>query len=314
MDSRATARVDVGNEAQLLCAQTAPPALVRPPSDSIGGTVILRATFQDYEVLLRHVDKVKVLQTFVQSQDGVTILDATGVPTFYAGHVVTQQHEALQVAEIFAGGFPGWPRAVSSLRDGGLPIHVSWLLERDPDCWASLSVLDSDLVTVSAPANIPSPSQHSGTIFLSTDFRDEWWRRVTHMRPVDLAVVSPPCQPWSSAGKSRGLMAEDGRLLLEVVSYLRVSGVPAVAFEEVDGFVHHKHFGIFYAAMRSAGFVCLWRSLLQLSEVLCASCRCFFLIFAIEEVSAQVDFKTRTWLHRGARRRKPDEQAGCFLA
>ena len=189
------ARID--DEAQPLCAQTGPPAVGRPPSDSIGGRLfsgrLFRTTkFFCAEVLLRHVDKVKVLQAFVRSQDGVAFLDATGVPIFYAGHVAAQQPEALQVAEIFAGSFAAWSRAASSLRDGGLPIHVSWLLERDPDCWAYLSVLDSDLVTVSAPADIPSASQHPGTILLSTDFRDEWWHRLTHMRPVDLAVVSLP--------------------------------------------------------------------------------------------------------------------------
>ena len=89
-------------------------------------------------------------------------------------------------------------------------------------------------------------------------------------------------------------MAEDGRLLLHLGSYLRASGVPAVAFEAVDGFTYHKHFGIFCAAMRSAGFVCLWRSSLHLSEVSCASRRRYFLIFAREDVGAQVELKTRT--------------------
>ena len=295
-DDSVLVKAQIDDSAQLVCSTAGPPRLEPGPTSrqAAGGKVILRASFQDYDILLRHVSSVKVLQAFTQTKGDVTILDATAAPAFFSGFVPVQRHEALQVAEVFAGGFAGWSRAIAALRDGGVPLHVSWLLERDPSCWPVLQAMDSSLALAETAADIV-PSSASGSLLIAADFRDVWWRRAFHLRPVDLAVISPPCQPWSQAGRSQGLHSPDGVLLLEVIEVLRVTEVPVVIFEEVDGFSRHRHFPVFYSAMRSAGYICCWRAPLQLAEVCPASRKRYFLLFAREEAAARVDFKAQVW-------------------
>ena len=265
------------------------------PQHACGGKVILRATFQDFDILLRHVTEVKVMQAYVQHRDGVTILDATATPCFFNGKVATQAHEVLQIAQIFSGGFAGWSRAVASLRDGGVPVHTSWILERDPACWTSLHAMDPELHTACSCHDLLPAIQPHDTILIAEDFRAQWWRKAVHLRPTDIAVVSPPCQPWSSAGNAAGLHSPDGRLLLEVVEFLSIAPFEVAIFEEVDGFARHKHFGVFYQAMREAGYVCQWRAPLQLAELAPASRKRYFLIFVREHRYQSVDFQARHW-------------------
>ena len=288
-------KAEIDDAAQLSWANSGPPSL-RPMGDQVsGGKVILRASIQDFEVLLRHTTTVRVLQAFVHHQDNITIIDATAGPCFYAGAIPTQCHETLQVAEVFAGGFAGWSRAIATLRDGGLPVHVSWMLEKDLACRSPLAAMDFDLITATDQSMIPPAHQPSDTVLLAADFCDSWWRCVNHLRPVDIAVISPPCQPWSQAGKTQGFNSADGMLLLEVVEFLRVTGIAAAVVEEVDGFSRHRHFQVFMAAMKSAGFICQWRGSLQLSEIAPASRRRYFLIFVHKDHQCDVQFQPRAW-------------------
>ena len=290
------ARVD--DAAQFSWAQSGRPCISDIPSQ-VGGKVVLRASFQDYEAVLRRATNIRVLQAFVHHKEGITILDATAGPAFFAGMVRTSCHKVLQVAEVFAGGFAGWSRAVAALRDGGIPVHVSWILERDSSCWPLLQAMDPSLKTASDVSQVPSAAQPSDTVLLATDFRDPWWMKATHLRPIDILLASPPCQPWSSAGCAHGFHSGDGMLLLELVEYVRVAVPPVVVLEEVDGFARHSHFSVFYSAMRSAGYVCQWRSSLQLSEIAPASRKRYFLVFVHQDFAVDVSFCARTWVTLG---------------
>ena len=87
--------------------------------------VLVRATKQDFETVLRHATEVRVIQAFVQCRDDMVILDATAMPSFFAGNLAIRQDECLQVAEVFAGGYAGWHRAVSILKFAGVKAHMS---------------------------------------------------------------------------------------------------------------------------------------------------------------------------------------------
>ena len=198
-----------------------------------------------------------------------------------------QRHEVLQAAEIFAGGFAGWSRALFSLRDGGVRTHMSWMLERDSACCTALQAMDNNVVTITSAEDIPAATQPCDTALLPVDFRQTWWRKVLHLRPVHLAFVSPPCQPWSRAGKGEGLASQDGSILLELAQLLQVTNIPVVVLEEVEGFPHHKDFSTVCAAMRRAGYCCRWKATLQLSDIAPASRRRFFMVWVREEWPSQ---------------------------
>ena len=285
----------IDDEAQLICSRMQHPDLVVPPTSSIGGKIMLRTSFQDYDVVLRHVQEVRVIQAYVQHKDGVTILDATASPCFFSGFAPTQTRTTLQVAELFSGGFAGWSRAIATLRECGLPLHVSWILERDPACWPCLHAMDANLCQAHSVHDFVASSHPADTVLVADDFRTHWWRKLLHLRPADILVVSPPCQPWSSAGRFGGLNVPDGILLLEVVEMLKVSNFEVAIFEEVDGFSRHQHFPVFYQAMRAAGFECQWRAPLQLAELAPASRTRFFLIFTREHRASTITFTARHW-------------------
>ena len=282
----------INDAAQLSCASQRPLMVGAPPTSSRGGSVLLRATYQDYEALLRHVSTVRVLQAHVLYQDQVVVLDTVNSISFFAGSTEVQSTEILQAAEIFAGGFARWSRALASLKSRGVRIHVSWLLERDPTCATALQTMDSSIRQATCAEEISAASQPQDTILLPVDFHTCWWRKALHLRPIHMALVSPPCQPWSKAGKGEGLSSPDGLLVLQLAELFRVSSVKVVLLEEVDGFQSHKHFQVFYAAMRAAGFLCRWRASLQLGDVAPAYRRRYFMIWAREDwTTDEVPFK-----------------------
>ena len=52
----------IDDEAQMHCSQAQGPRLEMAPTSTVGGKIILRACFQDYEVVLRHVREMKVIR------------------------------------------------------------------------------------------------------------------------------------------------------------------------------------------------------------------------------------------------------------
>ena len=247
--------------------------------------VLVRATKQDFETVLRHATEVRVIQAFVQCRDDMVILDATAMPSFFAGNLAIRQDECLQVAEVFAGGYAGWHRAVSILQFAGVKAHMSWCLERDSDCVELLCANHPALHEVRSLHEVEFNRCPDDTLLIADNFNAAWWRPITMKRPVQLICFSPPCQPWSRAGRQAGLASEDGRLILQTVDFLKATGISVAVYEEVEHFPKHAHFGIYYNAMESAGYECAWRGLLQLAEVAPVSRPRYFLI----------------WLHRDAK-------------
>ena len=96
--------------------------------------VLVRATEQDFETILRRSATVRVIQAFARYEEGMVVLDATSPPTFFAAAIPVRQDECVEVAEVFAGGFGGWHRAVSVLRHSNVQAHTSWRVEQDPEC------------------------------------------------------------------------------------------------------------------------------------------------------------------------------------
>ena len=250
------------------------PQAVRPPK----GVVLLRASFDQYETLLRHVTEVRVMQAHVHVQDHAYILDATAMPTFLAGHVPLRLGETLQVAELFSGAFMGWSRAAWMVRECGIPCHTSWFLDVDGSCAEPLSFWHPDVEVARAVEDIPVSAQPTASVFLQASWDESWWKASFALRPVHLACISPPCQPWSTASTGSGLQSRDGLLILKAVSLLGAVQVPLVALEEVSGFATHPHFAVVMKHINDVGYQCVWRRSLQLSEVGPVARKRFFML------------------------------------
>ena len=269
--------------------------ITKPPVEA--RKVVLRASFQDYDFLLKHVCQVKLIQAFVHHSDGLVVLDATAAPSFFSGQRPVTKEATIQVAELFAGGFAGWSRAIGLLQHTGVKVHTSWCLERAADCIPPLQAQHPDMMVADATCDVTPVLQPTDTIMFHADFNSTWWRPAASARPVQAFCVSPPCQPWSTASSQSGLNAPDGLLILQVVDYLKVMAPALVVYEQVDGFSKHPHFPVFFHAMEQAGFSCVWRGSLQLSDIAPTSRRRYFLVWRHRENgSDHLPFQHTSWM------------------
>ena len=165
------------------------------------------------------------------------------------------------------------------LRACGVKCHTSWCLDTDPACIPPAAVLEPGLVVATAPSHILPSHLSPHCTFISADVEETWWHSVFERRPIHVACLSPPCQPWSSAGKRSGLQVPDGQVLLTAAKILSRHKVPIVLVEEVAGFKSHPDFVKVMATWTALGYQCVLEKSLQLSEVSSTCRKRLFLVF-----------------------------------
>ena len=149
-----------------------------------------------------------------------------------------QQRGELRFAELF-GGIGGWTNAGKLVH---MPISV---------------VVESDLCTATACArshNMELLTAHdyiekvlangtiSKTCVLHADLKEnDTWVAIA-LSNAAYGVSSPPCQPWSGAGESRGLHCEDGLVMKTLLNFSSIIKMHVIAIENVPGFPKHPDF------------------------------------------------------------------------
>ena len=240
---------------------------------------VLRMRLEDWAAIGTNCSRVRALWTQVCINEQVVILDATRGPAFLACTVATRQDETLQMVELFSGGFSGWSQAAWAIREMGYPISTSWLLDIEDNYDKPMQAQDRTTQIVRTAADLAEADFSGGPVAIFANIEHQWWHRAWIRAPPHLLVASPPCQPWSSAGQQSGLSSPDGRLVLLLAAICRVTQVPVVCLEEVQGFRSHPDFPTVLEAWKEAGYDCVSQQSLQLSEVAPTWRRRFFLIF-----------------------------------
>ena len=228
---------------------------------------VLRLPYAVWNHLGSRCQTLRALWTQVCVKDDIVVLDATVGRAFVAGDIQLQQHECIQVAEVFCGGFAGWTQAAWSLSDQGVRLQTSWLLDLEETTEAPLRAMMPDLQTVTTAAELDDTDFADGPVLLLANFEHAWWQGVWGRSMPQILVCSPPCQPWSAAGHQKGLDSADGRLLLRLAALLRVVRVPIVCLEEVAGFSRHPDYTQVMQAWEDAGYLPVYHQVLQLAEV-----------------------------------------------
>ncbi|CAE7407308.1 unnamed protein product [Symbiodinium sp. CCMP2592] len=229
---------------------------------------VLRMTSAQWASMGVFCRYIRALWTQVRVNDTVVVLDSVRSPAFLAGDVRYRNDDVIHAAEIFCGGFAGWTEAAWVLKDAGCPLQVDWLLDIQEDLRESLEVLLPDLLVANTSLELEEHMQTDNPVFVAANFEHPWWNTAWALKPVDVVVCSPPCQPWSSAGQQAGLNCPDGRLLLQMADLMGVARVPVVCLEEVAGFCEHSHFAEVMQAWRAAGYEFVFKESLQLADVL----------------------------------------------
>ena len=232
-----------------------------------GETAVLRMRLNDWFLLGQHVQELSAIWTRVNILEESVVLDSTIGPAFLAGYIPLAQHETLRMAEVFCGGFCGWTQAAYCLREGGVPIKTTWLLDNDAELIDSVEATHFDVKTLMGVSGFDEALLTDDVLFLRADIHDEWWHRVWAGRTPDLIAASPPCQPWSSAGNQSGLQSPDGVLFLTLASVAGMSCVPVVCVEEVKGFCDHPDAKHVLRAWADSGYQMVFQQVKNLNEV-----------------------------------------------
>ena len=228
---------------------------------------VLRMNHGHWAAVGRHSRTIRAMWTQVHVRDTVVILDATQGPAFLTGDVQYRQDEVLHMAEIFSGGFAGWTQAGWVLQEMRCPVRTDWLLDIEEAVQASLEALMPQLRTVRTAPELPDETDFATPIFLSANVEHTWWHGIWSLGPPDIVTLSPPCQPWSTAGQQGGLSTADGRLLLLLADIMSAIQTPVVCLEEVAGFFSRQDYAQVMQAWASAGYHCIYNQSLQLAEV-----------------------------------------------
>ena len=70
--------------------------------------------------------------------------------------------------------------------------------------------LEPSLSVATEPSHVRSSHASPACTFIRAELDAAWWQCVFELRPVQIVCMSPPCQPWSTAGKRSGLQVPEG--------------------------------------------------------------------------------------------------------
>eukprot|EP00434_Breviolum_minutum_P009100 symbB.v1.2.008015.t1/scaffold498.1/size458234/7 len=157
--------------------------------------------------------------------------------------------------ELFAGGYGGWHQGLNFLVNNQLPkfqmigVEVS-LQAAVQHCLNHKTCLIPEGVTIpwNFALNIDQDILFNMKIQSLT-----WQQTVAFVKPF-LWFLSPPCQPWSTSGHTKGLNADDGRAFVEAICLARIHRPTMILVEEVHGFRTHDHFEAIMAIFKWAGY------------------------------------------------------------
>ena len=218
-------------------------------------TIIVEYTTKQWDYLLKHPGPVFAVG--LQQWEGhITAQKAFLVP-------LTQPRQPggtdIKCCDVFCGGFGGWHRATKAL-ESVLKNHPSfqmvWALDRDQQaaqCYAE---------------NAKQWGTSHQTDVIQADVADHTWLGEEQLQAFDIAMMSSPCQPWSTAGWETGFSHESGTAVLHAIMKLAFARPSIILIENVAGFRTHEQWAWVHALLDFAHYQQVWETTSDLSEVL----------------------------------------------
>eukprot|EP00435_Cladocopium_sp_Y103_P011472 s3705_g3.t1 len=177
-------------------------------------------------------------------------------------------HLPIQVIEFFAGGCGGWQTACEFL---SMRLGLSFrTLALELDLLAAQAyAIGHDVPLISGMKKVdPAIATVYKDVIVHTDVSGDNWLELASAWGPDIAVISPPCQPWSSAGSGSGLMSEQGQLVVQSIAKCKVLRPKVIALENVSAFGTHEHFQYLMRALRWAGYILHHSQTIDASDIL----------------------------------------------
>ena len=183
-------------------------------------------------------------------------------------------NDRISFGEIFSGGFSGWTHAIRSLGAYGLPLDHMWSVDHDLVAASTFAMTHQEFKHVQDPSQAHMFVELSETVgmkpkmMFQSDIRHAWFLNYIQPGACDIMVMSPPCQPWSTAHSAQGLNKQDGRSLMYGGGIATVCRPKIICLEEVVGFVKHSHFPLFQRLLQGCGYELIDHRCLNLKHVL----------------------------------------------
>ena len=250
-----------------------------------GDKVVVRISLQAWYSIVKHVQCIRILNAPLVSGTTDPVIDTTMGSSVVSGNVVARADESVQVAELFSGGFLGWSQAVSILAHHRIPVHVRWMLDREPLSARGAAAQFDSVHNVWDVEDLPSARLSPGPFFINADAFTDWWLGLLPHAATDMWCASPPCQPWSTAGSGQGLHCKEGQLMLRLAALLEVFQPKLCCVEQVEGFHKHRHFPLVQEAFTAAGYRQVWSRTVDLIDSAPESRRRFLVVLAREDVA-----------------------------
>ena len=172
------------------------------------------------------------LMAEVSEDEGGTHIDATTSEAY----VIPRVKEGKRWGEAFSG-IGGWNVAARMLG-----YNVKMAVDSDPvavqayaKTWRVQPMTVEELWNKARSGHLPDAA------VVEADILDLRIWAVAGLMEVNLWTASPPCQPWSTSGRTKGLATEDGMVLASFLGNAAISGVEQVLMENVPGLLKHPH-------------------------------------------------------------------------
>ena len=224
----------------------------------------------------------------------LTLVRGGGVTPFHGPLVQVCDPQTILAVEFFAGGYSGWTHACKTLCRIGIPITVKFAIDFDLECAQSYCRTHSVDKLLQGPFPTLGSEDFHETIFVCDDLRGHSWIHIVGHERFHLAMISPPCPPWSKAAGEQGLSSVDGLLTLEAWGKLSMLQVPIVCMEMVSSMLGHEHWQVVKMFIQWCGYRIMWAKDMQLQDILPQS-RSRLLLIAIREGTALHPHRCTEW-------------------
>ena len=202
----------------------------------------------------------------------------------------------LGILEMCSGAFGGWKRACDLISESCLQSFRVLSIDSCFDTAWHYAVGHSAVFT-DAPASVPasclSVSPH---MVVCSDIASPEWISLAGLWGVEIATISPPCQPWSSAGLEGGLNTLDGATCAEAIGVCKMLRPRIILLEEVSGFAGHPDRSYITKLLHWAGYQVKFSKHVDAGQV-CAAARTRFLMMAVRTADSCItprDFQVWT--------------------
>ncbi len=138
----------------------------------------------------------------------------------------------------FFAGLGGWTKGLQSMQ-----MSSRVLVEIDPKVAKACAVcLHIPLITVNEAYDMICQGVVPPKCVLLGDLMEVKTWTVISFYQLEVACMSPPCQPWSRASRETGLLVKDGKVFAQVVRMSPMVGIKVINAENVGAITVHPHF------------------------------------------------------------------------